>query len=592
VLKSTVALTSEPITGQGLYEWAGHGAPLQLVSVFPAGEEATSELRLGGLGEQNGGVMRNAISSQGPDEGRRVIWTGLEGEESRLYLRDTSTHETVRLDKAQGVPQPEESKAVFDTASADGKKIFFTDPQPLTPDSTVGEVEEEGEGDLYLCEVVEEGGKSACKLKDLTAEVKTPAENAAVQGVLGASDDGSYVYFVANGVLATDAGRGQCEVREPAELQQETEGLLPVESCNLYVRHFNGTVWEPPKFLAALTTQDEHDWHAIVKGQGSLAAMTTRVSPNGLYLSFMSNRSLTGYNNVDAKEENVQDEEVFLFSYGSDQVICASCNPQRNEKSEPVRPHGVLDQVDSGEGLGLVIDRPENWKGRWVAANIPGWTARGKETAVYQPRYLSDSGRLFFNSVDGLIPADKNGKADVYEYEPAGEGTCTSSAGCISLISSGTSEQESAFLDASLGGSNAFFLTSAKLSTQDVDTGFDVYDARVCTGSSPCLTPSEERARCTSEEGCRGSGSTVPALPGAPPTSLPSSGNAGKLVVLSNTARGKSKLTRAQLLARELKKCKKLKAKKKRHACERRARKKYGPVKKGKSSRRSHGRRR
>jgi hypothetical protein len=356
------------------------------------------------------------------------------------------------------------------------------------------------------------------------------------------------------------------------------------------VEHYNGTGWEQPKFIAAVTTQDEHGWHPITNGQGALAAMTSRVSPNGQYLAFMSNRSLTGYNNVDANEAKAlgaQDEEVYRFSYGDDRIVCASCNPQRNEKNEPLRPHGVLDQVNSGEGLGLVIDRPENWKGRWLAANMPGWTARGKEAAVYQARYLSDSGRLFFNSVDGLVPADKNGKADVYEYESNGEGSCTSSAGCISLISSGTSEQESAFLDASLGGSNVFFLTSAKLSSEDVDTGFDVYDARVCTGSSPCLKPSEEPAQCTSEETCRGSGFTQPALPGAPPTSLPGPGNAGTHQILGITE-GKPKLTRAQLLARELKRCKKLKAKKKRHACERRAKKKYGP-KKGKSTRRSTG---
>ena len=41
----------------------------------------------------------------------------------------------------------------------------------------------------------------------------------------------------------------------------------------------------------------------------------------------------------------------------------------------------------------------------------------------YQQRYLSDDGRLFFNSFDSLVPQDTNGKADVYEYEPAGVGS-------------------------------------------------------------------------------------------------------------------------------------------------------------------------
>ena len=77
---------------------------------------------------------------------------------------------------------------------------------------------------------------------------------------------------------------------------------------------------------------------------------------------------------------------------------------------------------------------------------------------LYQSRYLSDSGRLFFNSGDALVPQDVNGTWDVYEYEPEGVGSCgpaaasgsvvyrpereTASgvvepAGCVGLISSG-----------------------------------------------------------------------------------------------------------------------------------------------------------
>ena len=42
--------------------------------------------------------------------------------------------------------------------------------------------------------------------------------------------------------------------------------------------------------------------------------MTSRVSPNGRYLAFMSDRSLTGYDNDDVNEETGlhADEEVYL----------------------------------------------------------------------------------------------------------------------------------------------------------------------------------------------------------------------------------------------------------------------------------------
>ncbi len=38
---------------------------------------------------------------------------------------------------------------------------------------------------------------------------------------------------------------------------------------------------------------------------------------------------------------------------------------------------------------------------------------------------MSNSGRLFFDSPDALVPQDINGLEDVYEYEPTGEGSCT-----------------------------------------------------------------------------------------------------------------------------------------------------------------------
>ena len=51
---------------------------------------------------------------------------------------------------------------------------------------------------------------------------------------------------------------------------------------------------------------------------------------------------------------------------------------------------------------------------------MPAYTKLSINNAYYQSRYLNDQGRLFFNSAEGLVPQDKNGKADVYQYEPLG----------------------------------------------------------------------------------------------------------------------------------------------------------------------------
>jgi hypothetical protein len=55
-----------------------------------------------------------------------------------------------------------------------------------------------------------------------------------------------------------------------------------------------------------------------------------------------------------------------------------------------------------------------------VAALLPTSTAFGEGQSGYKPRYLSDSGRLFFDGLDALVPQDVNATGDVYEFEPQG----------------------------------------------------------------------------------------------------------------------------------------------------------------------------
>jgi hypothetical protein len=142
----------------------------------------------------------------------------------------------------------------------------------------------------------------------------------------------------------------------------------------------------------------------------------------------------------------------------------------------------------------------------------------------------------------------------------------------VSLISSGTSSQESAFLDASESGGDVFFLTAAALAGQDVDNQLDVYDAHECSGS-PCIptTSGGTSGPCTSAEACRN-----PRLEdgsGGEPSSeaLSGEGNAKR----SGAKVLARRLTRARLLARALRACRR-KPKHARAGCRRAARRRYG----------------
>jgi DNA-binding beta-propeller fold protein YncE len=574
----------------GLYEWVGAKKKLQEVSVLPGGST-----RVGAeeafLGQRNLDV-RHAIS----DDGSLVFWGSAT---KHLYVRDTQSQETLQIDTPAAGAGEGPTDAVYETASADGSKVFFTDTQRLTTDSRAGKNEE---ADLYVFEL-SAGSPLSGTLRDLTPEgisggaARVLGNSGKGGGVIGASEDGSYVYFVADGALARGATRGDCTTSPSPQPHTAT--------CNLYVRHFDGSKWAPTKFLATLSSEDRPDWG----GSGSaadLADMTARVSPEGKYLAFMSDMSLTGYDNEDvssgAPGERL-DEEVYLYDAETERIVCASCNPTG------ARPVGVFDfgnhGAESGEGLGLVVDRRQIWGegapvDHWLAASIPGWVTATTEAAGNQPDYLSDSGRLFFDSADALAPLAKPTKTasvdghqqqvgveNVYEYEPGGLGGCTNEGGCVAPISSGTSEHESAFLDASTSGNEVFFLTAAKLAPQDVDGNFDVYDAHVCEAASPCPPPpSPPPLPCQGEE-CQG-GYSAPAPFATPGTA--SSDGSGNLTPQAQVLGNQSSkppppkpkpLTRAQKLAKALKTCRtKYKHDKgKRQGCEKQARKKYGPIK-------------
>jgi hypothetical protein len=532
-LAHVVLNSKAPLLGRsvkyGLYEWSG--GRLSLISVLPAGEGGGAVLgELGDLGRN----ARGAISA----DGSRVVWM-TNGGQPRLYLYDAPREESIRLDAGlSGTPE-------FQLASADTTKVLFTDG-----------------GDLYEYDAAGE-------------ELHRLTEGAELVGRLpGASEDGVYVYFVANsaapnGTPIEGAVSGKCG-----------NGFSPATQCNLYVLH-EGKVG----LVAVLSGEDNPDWNLILSG------MTTRPSPNGRYLAFMSNRPLSGYDNRDAVSGK-RDEEVFIYdasaASGTDNPACASCDPTG------ARPRGQEFGTLAVKTLvgGDTVWRPQ----QWLAANIPGWTPYTIGQALYQSRYLSNSGRLLFNSNEALSPQDVNGTWDVYEYEPPTVGSCTStsvsfgerSGGCVALISSGTPPEESGFLDASEDGSDVFFLTAGKLTRQDKDSALDVYDAHVCSGGSPCISePAAAPPPCATEASCRPAPSPQPEIFGFPASATFSGiGN----IVPPPAAPAKPKSTaqiRAEKLAKALKACHARK-KSRRKACGKQARRKYGPV--GKRAAKSHRR--
>jgi hypothetical protein len=567
-LTSPLALTGDFTAPEGntqpsLYRWISDTRTLQLVSWLPATTETPQETPAVLAGDRaflgnSDDLVRHAVSADG---NRFIYGTEDESAGKHLFLRDMRLGKSVQLDLRED-GTVDGGNASFQDASVDGRVVFFTDGERLTADASGNS--NEGLTDLYRCELQEVAGGLRCTPKNVTVPLATNEAADVLGQIVGSDETGDRVYFVANGRLTADAVHGDCP-----HVASKGAGIPPAATaCNLYVYDAGS---RNVRLVAVLSGRDFPDWAAEpAGGQLNMQLVTARVSPNGQHLAFMSQRSLTGYDNRDARS-GMPDEEVFEYDFEQSQLTCVSCN------RSGVRPSGVF---DSGAFPGLLVDRPGVWQGQWVAASVPGWTSVGKVglpvRAAYQSRYLPNDGRLFFNSSDGLVPADVNGQFDVYEYEPAGIGSCGLEAGCVGLMSSGLDGGESAFLDSGGEGEDVFFLTAAKLSPKDTDSLNDVYDARVCTAADCPAAGSGAPPPCETSDACRAAPSLQPDIFGAPSSSTFS--GVGNLAPPGSAPAVKAKsLTRAQLLAKALKACHKDRSKRQRVSCESKARKRYGP---------------
>lgn len=347
-----------------------------------------------------------------------------------------------------------ENSSRFWAASQDGAKVLF------------GSAPNPGQGSLQ-------------NLYEFDTETATPnliAHN--TLGVLGQSKDLARIYF-----LSTDALAGTGENSEGASAQ--------AGKPNLYL-YRSGTGGDF-SFIATLSAKDAQ-FEANGKPSPTSANPywhEARVSPDGQTAAFLSTASPTGYDNTDIQSDEA-DAELYRYDARTEELNCVSCAPSG------ARPVG---RNISREVTPL-----------WMAAKLPFAI-----NELHPARVLSDDGqRLFFESVGPLVLADTNGTADVYEWESTGSGSCTGAnaafsprnKGCISLISSGRSPQDSELLDADPSGANVFFKTGSSLVDQDPGL-FDIYDARVNGGfPSPPVPPGP----CEGEA-CQGS-----ALPPEPLT--------------------------------------------------------------------------
>ncbi len=328
--------------------------------------------------------------------------------------------------------------------STDGSLAFFSDEAGNAYVREDGETTRAIPGPGKFLSASVDGSKvllTSGSIYDLASEtsVDLTEGQGGFEGIAGQSEDLSHVYFVDSKVLS-----GEEENSEGAKAQAGKD--------NLYAWVQGGTM----RFVATLVASDNvgsklgNTWSPLP------STRTAEASLSGRFLAFLSQAQLTAYDNAGFPE-------AFLYDSATGELTCASCNPSGT------RPLGmsVLRLFREGE-------------------KFP------------QPRYLTDEGRLYFDSRDSLTPFDtNNGVEDVYQYEPDGVGSCEHEGGCVTLISAGSEPIDSNFLAIDEDGGNVFFTSRDQLVLKDHDDLIDLYDARE-NGGIPAETE-VARGECQGE---------------------------------------------------------------------------------------------
>jgi hypothetical protein len=478
---------SEPLVpgataGTNLYE-SDHGI-VRLAGILPesacgaATPPCVASSAVAGSGVSAGRPPWHPAPRTISSDGRRIFFTDLStgtgNNDGTLYMRldnGTPQAQTIQLNASErtdcagdptcggnGIPDPAPDSpqpAIFQDASVDGSRVFFTSREPLTDDAPVGNAG--GGALLYMYDTTKPDSDPHNLTLISPGAIPQSTFTTGVPGTLAVSEHGDVVYFLSFGQLVPnepDVGKG------------------------IYAWHDTGasTGLDYVGGLARAGDAEEND----VGPQFVLSPSPVRITPDGHQVLFVESDgselpALCSYgpcvNTIDPAGVNF---ELYLYNLDDSTVRCVSCNPNGTAPSTP-----ALDTIVEQKG--------------------------GAATTTHINHALSQDGtRVFFHTSDKLLPEDTNGVSDTYEWEANSAGSCHEQPnGCLSLISTGRDPNPSYFMDATPTGDDAFFTTSQQLVGWDNDTNVDLYDAREPHTGHPAGFPNPTPTATCTNEACR-----------------------------------------------------------------------------------------
>jgi hypothetical protein len=188
-----------------------------------------------------------------------------------------------------------------------------------------------------------------------------------------------------------------------------------------------------------------------VKQAGTYSTADFQQTPDGHYGVFASSLPLTGF-------ANLGHSEIYRYDTQQQSLECASCA-------------------------------------------TTGAAAKSDTTLAPNGLNVTNDGRVFFTSQEGLVLSDTNEKRDAYEWAGGLK---------IGAISTGRSLADSSLLTVTRDGKDAFFFTRDVLVPEDENGGaVKIYDAREGGG----YLQSSKPLPCAASDECHGPGTQVPPPP-------------------------------------------------------------------------------
>lgn len=465
LFESATPLTSDAPPGANLYE--SQGGTVRLAGILPGSACGSPPCIAAGAMAGQGAINRHYTPHTISEDGSRIFFT--DPATGNIYMRiDHSS--TVQINASERTPPDAQAAAQYQDATPDGSRVFFTTSEQLTNEV----ITHPGDTKLYMYDATPDALGHHLTLLSNDLEPSDDATTSdTVNGVIGTSADGRYVYFITSS--------GQLVPGAPTD----ATGPLPGQD-RIYLWHDGALA-----YIGAMPSEEDL---RNLNPTWALSDKQARVTPDGRHVLFLSTSGvgLTGYDHGSCPGNGVPSggcRELYVYSADTQTLACASCNPTGAAATADATDYTLADATASG--------------GTW-----------------HLPHALSDDGRfVFFNTREALVPEDVNGKIDAYEYD-----TQTKQ---VHLLSSGKDASDSFFLDASPKGADAFIDTREQLVGWDNDGNYDLYDVRVNGGlPDPVIVP-----EC-SGDACHGQ---QPAAPGSirPGTSsFSGSGNSHSRVVV------------------------------------------------------------